>query len=232
MKKIPALLIALFFTLPVMAQKNKGGDTTMVWSICRKAVLFNDLDVAKNALFQIMAMQPGNKQVYDSLAHIYFRMGGYEQAIYAVDQAEPNGALKEIKAYSYRNLGDIKSALPIFEKLYEETGSPENGYQVATMQFTMKRYGECAITAAKVASHADAKTKKVIITTEQGDNMNVSYFAAAENLKGVMFREIGKNELAIEAFQKALTDTPDFTLAKKNLEAVKAAGETAPKPMK
>ncbi|MBK8413699.1 MAG: hypothetical protein IPL22_03690 [Bacteroidetes bacterium] len=116
--------------------------------------------MAKNALFEVIAMQPQVTTHYDSLANIYFRMGAYEQAILAADKAPQRDVLKEIQAYSYRNLGDVKTALPLFESLFTASGSPEHGYQLATLQYSLKRLGECAITASKVSVHPDSKKRK------------------------------------------------------------------------
>ncbi len=221
MKKILILLALIALNYPCFSQKIKTpSDTAISWSIYRNALKFNDLDVAKSALFEILAHQPGNQSVYDSLAHLYFRIGAYDQALIACEKAQPTGAIKEIRAYSYRNLGDIKTALPLFEQLFSESSSMENGYQVASMQYSMKRYGECMETAIKIKNHPDAANIKVLITTEQGDNVNVPYLAAAENLMGVVYLETGKPELAKISFENALKSAPEFTLAKKNLASL------------
>lgn len=212
-------LAAISIPNQASAQKNKSmPDTSKSWSVYRNGLLFNDLDVAKNALFELLVIQPDNKAIYDTLAHLYFRMGAYAQALQASEKASPTGAIKEISAYSYRNLGDIKTALPLFEELYKTTNSPENGYQVATMQFTLKRYGECMETIEKLKVNPDCKTRKVVISTDQGENNQVSYSAAVENLTGVLFLEMGKPEMAKSSFERALAEEPEFTLAKKNLE--------------
>ncbi|MBL0343497.1 MAG: hypothetical protein IPP71_23150 [Bacteroidetes bacterium] len=221
MKKILFLFTFLPLSYFALGQKNKSlSDTATSWGIYRNALIFNDLDVAKFALFEILTLQPDNPSTYDSLAHLYFRIGAYSQAIQASELAKPTNALKEIKAYSYRNLGEIKIALPLFEELYAETASPENGYQVASMQFSMKRFGECMETAAKIKAHPEASKSKVLISTEQGESMNVSYLAAAENLMGVVYLEMGKTDLAKTAFEMAIEAAPEFSLAKKNLEKV------------
>lgn len=223
MKKI--LIVASFLLLFIAVstashgQKVKSAtDTSRFWNIYRNGLLFNDLDVAKNALFDLLSAEPENKAVYDSLAHLYFRIGAYDQAIIAANKAESTGAIKEITAYSYRNLGEIKTALPLFEDLYKTNNSIENGYQVATMQFSLKRYGECLETITKLKANPACKTEKVVISTEKGDNMRVTYLAATENLSGVLYNEIGKPELAKAAYERALTEDPNFILAKKNLE--------------
>ena len=228
MKKFfPFLMLSLCITLSAIAQKNKNvPDTSMAWTTYRNAVHYGDLDVAKNACFQVITMMPENKAVHDSLAQIYFNLGAYNQAIMASEKAEPTTQLREIQAYSYRNMGNIKTALPLFETLLKESSSPEHAYQVATIQYTMKRFGECMETAGKIVNHPDAKTKKVIISTDTGENISVSYLAAAENLKGVLYLELGKKEPARVAFEKALAEAPDFTLAQKNLESIKVQPET------
>jgi len=213
-------LLAFSFPNLLLAQKNKSQpDTSNAWSAYRNGLMFNDLDVAKNALFELLVLQPENKAIYDSLAHMYFRMGAYAQAIQATEKATPTGAIKEITAYSHRNLGDIKTALPLFEELYKSTNSPENGYQVATMQFALKRFGECMETIEKLKVNPDSKTRKVVISTDQGENNQVSYSAAIENLTGVLYLEMGKPEMAKSAFERAVAEEPDFILAKKNLES-------------
>ena len=227
MKKIMIMLALLPLFHFAFGQKHKAtADTASNWAVYRNALLFNDLDAAKNALFELTVAQPENKAIYDSLARLYFRMGAYNQAIQASDLSTPTRAMKEIKAYSCRNLGDIKSALPVFEELFHETGSPEYGYQLATMQFSLKRYGECEETIGKVKIHPDAVTTKVLISTEQGEGMNVNYLAASENLQGVLYLDMGKPDLAKACFERALLAEPEFKLAKKNLEGINAKKET------
>lgn len=222
MKKFLFLAAFLLLTFLVEAQKNKPfPDTTAAWQTYRNAIAFNDLLVAKQALFHIISVQPENTSVYDSLAGIYFMMGAYQQAIMAAEKAPVTPGLKDIRAYSYRNLGDLKTALQLFEELFAATGSPETGYQVAGLQYSLKRMGECEATLNKVLSHPDAPVKKVVITLDRGESQEVTYLAAAENLKGVMLNEMGKTELAKSCFERALASEPEFILAKNNLDSLK-----------
>lgn len=222
MKKCLFFILLFLSAVSVEAQKNKPlPDTSVVWQTYRNAVVFNDMLVAKQALFQIISMQPENTGAYDSLAAIYFMMGAYQQTIMAAEKAPSTAGLKEIRAYSYRNLGDLKTALQLFEELFAATSSPENGYQVASIQYSLKRLGECEVTLDKILKHADSPVKKVVITLDKGESQEVTYLAAAENLKGVMLNEMGKTERAKGCFERALASDPDFILAKNNLESIK-----------
>src|SRR6188768_3651640 len=128
MKKYLFYITFTLLAFSAEAQKNKSQpDTAVAWQTYRNSIAFNDLLVAKQSLFQILSVQPENTAIYDTLASIYFIMGGYQQAIMAADKAPANPALKEIKAYSYRNLGDLKTALQLFEELFTATGGLENG---------------------------------------------------------------------------------------------------------
>jgi tetratricopeptide (TPR) repeat protein len=222
MKKSLLFLLVFFAVgLPCFSQKHKSeSDTAIYWSIYNNALNFGDLDVAKNALYHIISLQPENRKLYDSLATLYFSAGAYNQSLLTCEKATPTTQIAEIKAYSLRNLGDIKSALPLFEELYKNSSSAEHGYQVATIQFALKRLGECVETASKIINDPEAKKLQVVITTGQDQSMKVSYYAAALNLRGVVYMELGKKDPARVEFQKAIAEEPEFTLAKKNLESL------------
>jgi len=212
----------------LIAQKNKKNvvhpDTSLSWKVYNNAMSMGDLDVAKSALYQLLASIPGNVALYDSLAHVYFIDGDYPRALMAAERANlksDNIPLREIRAYAARNTGDLKTALPEFEALYKEKNNPEYGYQVAAIRFNMKRLGECMEMISSIIENPESKTKKVIISTEDGQSQEVSYRAAALNMKGVLFQEMGKEENAKAAFEESLKEEPAFKLAASNLDNLK-----------
>jgi len=226
MKKIICFLTMILLGNHAWSQKSKtGSDSTVLWQTYKIAIEFNDLLVAKNSLFQISAAYPNDKSVYDSLATIYFIMGAYPQAVHAAEKAHETVALNEIRAYSYRNMGDLKTALALFESLYGLNQSPENGYQVASIQYSLKRFGECEAILEKILKHPDSADKKVVIAMDQGTNQEISYLAASENLKGALMLEMGKTEIARGCFERALAAEPAFILAKNNLDKLAETGE-------
>jgi tetratricopeptide (TPR) repeat protein len=223
MKNKFLILFALLTPMYGVAQKKKAAappDTSIYWSVYRQATWIGDPDVAKNALFQIIALTPGCTACYDSLAQIYFTTGAYNQAVAAAEKAgADNGNLRlmELKAYGYRNAGDLKTALNYFEKLRAAAPNPEYDYQVAVLQYNLERYGECIITCSGIINLPEAATRKVLISYENGKGQEVSYAAAAFNLRGVTFLTTKNNVKAKEDFEAALKIDPTFELAKNNL---------------
>lgn len=210
-----------FSMLKVEAQRQQSqSDSSIFWQTYRNARTFNDLLVAKNALFHLSSLHPADKNIYDSLSNVYFLMGAFPQAILAAEKAEPTKSISEIKAYSYRSMGELIPAIELFEALFRDSGSPEHGYQLASLQFAIKRFGESEINIEKVLSNSASGKNTVFITTDSGETVEVSYLAAANNLKGVLFLELGKKEIAKTCFEKALNENPEFTMAKKNLESL------------
>jgi tetratricopeptide (TPR) repeat protein len=228
MKKFLMLVLLVLNSSFLIAQKNKKNvvqpDTSLSWKVYNNAMSMGDLEVAKSALYQLIAHLPGNVSIYDSLAHVYFLLGDYSRVLLASDRANirnDNVSLREIKAYAARNTGDLKIALSEFEALYKEKNNPEYGYQVAAIRFNLKRYGECMEMISSIIENPESKSKKVIISTEDGKSQEVSYRAAAQNMKGVLFLEMGKEENAKVAFEESLKEEPGFKLAESNLDNLK-----------
>ncbi|HEX5001345.1 MAG TPA: hypothetical protein VFW78_02520 [Bacteroidia bacterium] len=221
------LLMLTLLLIPIagMAQRKKAtveSDTSFYWSVYRNAEKIGDPEVAKNALYQIIARTGNCPACYDSLAHIYYVTGAYSQSSAAAALAgsdKGNKPLLELKAYSSRNSGDLKAALAFFERLEKEYPGPEYIYQQAAIQFNMERYGECIMACSGIINDSLSAGKKIVITYESGKAQEVSYRAAAYNLRGVVFLTTKNKVKAASDFENALKLEPDFILAKNNLES-------------
>ena len=64
-------------------------------------------------------------------------------------------------AVSKQNLGLIKEALADYEKLYAAEKSVYHLYQMSTLQYQLKRYGECVVSLDQILASADAEKQKV-----------------------------------------------------------------------
>jgi len=218
------MLTLLLIPFSGMAQRKKANadsDTSFYWSVYRNAERIGDPEVAKNALYQIIAKTGNCPACYDTLAHIYYVTGAYAQSSAAAELAgsdKGNKPLLELKAYSSRNSGDLKSALGFFERLEKEYPGPEYAYQQAAIQFNMERYGECIMTCSGIINDSSSTGKKIVITYESGKAQEVSYEAAAYNLRGVAFLTTKNKTKATSDFENALKLEPEFVLAKNNLE--------------
>jgi tetratricopeptide (TPR) repeat protein len=189
-----------------------------------KSALKNyDLQAATVALYTMQALKPERADLNDSLALLYFAGERYAQA-YLVGQAIVNADPKrndmlEMVAVSKQNLGMIKESLADYEKLYGAEKSVYFLYQMATLQYQLKRYGECVASLDQILGNADADKQKVSIRVQNG-SQEAPMKAAAYNVKGICALELNQPEAAKENFNKALSIFPDFVLAKANLETM------------
>lgn len=236
-----SIFILLFFLSisTADAQKKKGGkDSTPVVAkenpalalkkkVYRNALALGDLNVAKYAVHEIIAMSPEDTPWKDSLAIIYFQMQGYAPAYQLANnilgKQPDNITMKEVKAGSLNAMGLGKEALKEYEELYPKTQSIDHLYQIANLQYHLKRMGECAETVVAVLQHPDAKTKKTNVFAGE-TTQSILFAAAATNIQGMLLYSLGKKEEAKAAFTKALELSPEFLLAKGNLEALAKEG--------
>lgn len=193
--------------------------------IYERAVLFNDFEVAKNALYTLITRYPERLDYLDSLARIYFTIGAYPQAILAaqivLEKQPQNMALVELTAVSYSSMGQPKEALENYEKVYAATKNIQHAYQLAVLQYTMKRYGECEGMVKSILDNPKSK-EEILSINDQGGSQQVPLAAATLNLRGVMNKDLNKSEQAKADFEESLKLYPDFVLAKNNLEAMKS----------
>lgn len=221
------LLLTFFASSLVFAQTKSSvaNKDTASYRIERavylNALKYSDLAVAKNSVFKMIALNPADQSLKDSLLFIYFNAGSFGQSILlcrellAVDASRSN--VLEIKAVSEQNLGMVKESLESYEKLFVQSKSIYHQYQIAVLQYQIKRFGECNANLNEIIKNEKAISEKVTITVSQQENQQVILKAAALNILGVMNLE-GKRDVEAKAnFAEALKIQPDFVLAKNNL---------------
>jgi len=239
-----ALKFLFFFITTIAFSQSKSGiapkDTAnyqLERTIYSQALKYNDLSVAKGAVYKMMSINPSDKSLKDSLLYLYFNGGSYGQCILLcremlAENASRNNIL-EIKAVSEQNIGFIKDALESYEKLFAQTKNIFHQYQIAVLQYQLKRFGECAINIEGILKNEKSANEKVNISINQEDNQQVTLKAAAYNIRGVMMLETKREELAKASFEEALKIQPDFVLAKNNLTLTEKKAKPAPtKPLK
>lgn len=218
---IASLLLSLAFA-PAQAQNEA------YQRMYRSALKYNDFSTAIVALHFRLTENPDDKALKDSLASLYFTAQRYPQAISVANdllEEDPNNQkLLEMKAIAYQSLGAVKPALESYEKLYAQSGLVYHKYQIAVLQYSLQRRGECLSTLQKIFLDGDAAEETVNINISAQQQQEVPVLAAAYNVYGVMLREDGKTEEAKQAFQKALEVYPQFVLPKGNLQAMQQEG--------
>ena len=240
MKKIllSALLATACFIGSLSAQ-----DAFEVQMRAYKLALKNyDLQAATITVYNMMALKPERTDLNDSLALLYFAGERYPQAYIIGEEilkANPNRKdMLELVAVSKQNLGLIKEALADYEKLYAADKGIYYLYQIATLQYQLKRYGECVASLDQIINNPESAQQKVNIML-QGGSQDVPMKAAAYNVKGICALEMNQEDAAKDNFNKALELSPEFVLPKGNLDMIakqkaqqpaKPATSTTPKP--
>lgn len=228
------LLVFLFATTTVFGQK-KGSSfasnnltkqelITFKEKAYKKALELADLNSAASAILDILSMNETATHWQDSLALIYLNQQNFVSsaslAQQVLDKSPDNLFMREISAYSFQGLGASKQALEDYDKLYAANKNIQHGYQIATLQFNLGRFTECMSTLNNVANHPDASKSEVSLTYGN-EQQKVPVGAAILNMKGVVSKELNKKDEAIKFFEAAISEFPEFALAKGNLEAMK-----------
>lgn len=195
------------------------------------AISNQDYASAISTVYNIMAVEPNNLLTLmawkDSLCKLYFNANDYTQCIAAgrdyLKNAAPGNSVRNVSilaliAFSEKNLNNWKEALNTFEEVYPKSHSTYHLYQVAELQYLLKRYAECEITIDTLIKKTDITTVIPVASGIQGQAQSVPFKAASMNLKGIMLFDLNKRMEATACFQEAIKIFPDFILAKENLK--------------
>lgn len=187
-----------------------------------RALKYNDMDVAKNALYNLITMNPGNDSLLFSLSYLYYENQNYISSILVsqdVLRINPNHTdALEISAVGFESIGAKDKALDAYESLYLKKNDVNSLYKMAFLQYDINKLGEAKTTAEILLERKDTDEATLVFNTENQKQVEVPMKASIYNLMGLISKKEGKNEEAKGFFNKALTAAPDFTLAKKNLE--------------
>jgi len=190
------------------------------------AMHYNDYPSAITIMYSIIAKEQKNTIWRDSLCVLYFLNKAYPQCITASNELLAGNVNNEkiavLQAISYKNIGNLKEALNIYDKLYVKYKNPYYLYEVAQLQYFLKRNAEFSVSVNTLFKLTDDQLKdKILSIASNNEEQKVPLKAAVYNLNGIMLKESENKEDAIKAFEEALKLFPDFKLAKANLEDVK-----------
>lgn len=189
------------------------------------AIRYNDYNVAKHALMNILVENPQNDSILYSLSLLYFQMQNYTSAaLTARDIIAVNpdnvGAL-EIAAVSYDNIGAKDKALESYESLYLKTDDFNTLYKIAFLQYELKSFTESKTNADILLGKKEVEELKAVYNQADGSQKEYPIKVALINLKGLIAAEQGDKAAAKTFYEEALKLAPDFQLAKENLAALK-----------
>jgi tetratricopeptide (TPR) repeat protein len=217
----PAPVQAEVTTPAVSAQDTEMQRLQKVFNLALK---YSDGAVAKQAMFEMMALNPENTALKDSLALLYYNLGSYAECVLVTRDIlaeKPNDlTMLELRAVSQKQLGMLREAMADFEKIYLNTNDVLYMYEVASLQYEMKLYNECKVSLDILLNSSDIDKETIALAASQFTQQNVPMRAAVLNLKGVVAAEQNDSNSARTIYKEALKLYPDFVLAKANLESL------------
>ena len=208
-------------SIPKVDPKTKSALNAADQMVYQAAMRYNDLDIAKTKLYELMIRNPEDVRYMEALASLYFDASQFTSAaLISLDLLELNdkniGAL-EVAAYSLEQLGALDRALPQFESLYLLTGDNFSLYKSAFIQYNLKRYDEAMNSVNMLVKNAKPE-EKIGFPKTQTETQEVSMKAAALNLKGLIYLDQNSKGEAKTAFNEAIALDPAFEQAKENLK--------------
>lgn len=205
-----------------------SGTFDMYLKMYRQALDYSDLGTAVVAVQSILASSPDKENFKDTLAYLYFNGSQFVQSLLVgndvLEKNPTNENVLEIVAISQQSLGLLKESLESYEKLYGMSQSVYHKYKIASLEFNLKRFGECQNTINQLMQ-MPGTDEKITITAGNRQSQNVSIKAALLNMQGVMALELKQNDQAKQSFEAALNLEPEFVLAKANLQAMSQQSE-------
>ncbi len=221
---LSVIAVMLFTLVSSCGEDPKSALMKVNKDIYKQALRFSDINVATHAIYNIMALSPNDSSYLDSLCMLYFNGRASLQCInvgMSILENNPNDTtILEMVAISKQAIGALKEAHDDYEKLYGMSNKAYHLYQMASINYNLKRLTEAQTAINQLAQHPDFEKEEVNITYGQGKNQKVPMTAAVWNIQGVLALENKDAATAQQAFAKAVELYPEFILAKSNLEAL------------
>ena len=225
MKKYFSVIFLLAGFLSVNAQEQEVSAISVNQRLYAFSMRYNDPAVAKQALYQQLALQPQNDSILYNLALLYFDARQYASNIMVcVDLLKLNpqnaGAL-EMSAISYENLGLPEKSLSAYEQLYLLNSTVDVLYKMAFMQFNLKKFNQSSTNIGILLLNPEVDELKLLFQIKDGSQKEFPMRVAILNLQGLVTKEMGDVEGAKKFFEQALAIAPDFLFATENLATLK-----------
>lgn len=223
MKILFTIAFTLSFLIAANAQEVKNEELYKHYKeVFVRASKYNDVETAKSAILNMMVLSPSNLGLADTLATLYFDQQKYPSTILVSNDIlvnKPNYApILELRALSYEQLGLKARALPDYESLYLQNNNLFTLYKIAAIQGDLGRNNEAFTNLDIIIENPKALEEKLIFVDAENKQQEIPMKAGAYNIKGLIYKASDNKEEAKKSFEAALGVSPEFYLAKKNLE--------------
>ena len=193
-------------------------------SIYKKAKSYNDPSVAINSLYKMIAIQPENVLLKDSLMREYLTISQWAPS-YMISREilamQPNNLFAlEVSCISLQNLGLKQQALNEYESLYLKSDRIDVLYTISFLQFELKNFTESLTNLDILINNSETEEMSVSVSKSDNSVQEVLIRAQLNYLKGLIYLEQSKIEDAKKYFNIALTISPDFQNAIDRLKSI------------
>lgn len=229
MKQIFNLVLFIILVQSTTAQKLTSKTLKQISlsnhkKIITQALNYNDTQTVINSLHHIINLEGTKSSYKDSLAITYFNVKKYRSCHLLTKEllaSKPNNLpLLEISAVSLQNLNRPKEAITAFEKLFALTNNMAFGYQLANLQYGLKRLAEAQITIASTIQCNEIENATIPFPLNKNKKQQVPLKVAAYHLQGLIAYDLNEYTAASIAFAEATKRMPEFALATQNANTV------------
>ena len=183
-------------------------------SIYEKSKSYNDPNVAISALYNMIALQPDNILLKDSLMREYYAISQWASA-YMISREilsadSENLIALEISCITLQNLGLKQQALNEYETLYLKTDRTDILYTISYLQFELKNFNE-SLTNLDILIN-NSLTEEMYVSVSNSDNSRQEILMRAQlyYLKGLIYSNQNNKDLAKISFEKSVEISSDF----------------------
>lgn len=219
MKKILFIFFLTFISFNSFTQESEFEIQKKIYN---KAKYYNDVGVSINALYNMIAIQPNNVDLLDSLLREYQSMSRWG-SVYAVSldilsKFPDNLNALESNSIALQNFGLKQDALNQYESLYLKTDRDDILYIISFLQYELKNYNESINNLNILLEKNSIDSIKVNVNMSGNNTQQIAMKSQLHYLKGIIYEEKNDKENAKIQFNKAINLSPDFESAIKKLE--------------
>ena len=220
-KKFLYIIIFLFIGFDSLSQKN---DFEIQKSIYEKAKAYNDPSVAISALYNMVAIQPDNVMLKDSLMREYLAISQWAPT-YMISREildiQPNNLFAlEVSCISLQNLGLKQQALNEYESLYLKTDRIDVLYTISFIQFELGNFNESLTNLDILMNKEMTQEMTVSVSKDENNRQEIPIKAQLNYLKSLIYIEQKNIELARKSLNEAISISPDFQNAINKLKTL------------